>query len=126
MIRIRKSFTFVFGESEGDMEHPIGPSETVPDQTLSLKEILNRFVNGREIPSFQAVYSEEEFPDFSRMDLTELAEYKELNRQRIKDLEASIKRAREAEQAKKEAEDQKRQVQLPPAQPAGEPSPPAP
>ena len=50
------------------------PSLTIPDQTLSVKEIMDRFVRGlpvegAKIPIYEG--DESDLPDLSRMDLTE-------------------------------------------------------
>lgn len=56
------------------------PSLTVPDQVLSIRQIMDRFSRGLPIDGEQfAVYHGEDFelPDFSRMDLAEIQEYRE-------------------------------------------------
>lgn len=52
------------------------PSMTVPDQTLSMKDILRRFrqglpITGAKAPVFDDDGSEEYFPDLSKMDLAD-------------------------------------------------------
>lgn len=56
------------------------PSKTVPDQTMSIKDILDRHTRGLPIaggkqPIFHG--EEEDLPDFKSMDLAEIQEYKE-------------------------------------------------
>ena len=53
------------------------PSLTIPDQTLSVKEIMDRFVRGlpvegAKIPIYEG--DESDLPDLSKMDLTERQE----------------------------------------------------
>lgn len=46
------------------------PSETVPNMTLSLRELIDRYTRGQEIPSLKAVYDSEldhEMPDLTYM-----------------------------------------------------------
>lgn len=42
------------------------PSKTVPDQALSLSEMLNRYVRGGDVEVFTPLYSED-FPNVERM-----------------------------------------------------------
>lgn len=65
------------------------PSLTIPDQTMSIREIIDKYANGGVIETFNPYYGEEEdfnelLPDFRKMDLADrqqLAEefYNELN-----------------------------------------------
>lgn len=50
-----------------------GVSLTIPDQTMSLRELVTRFARGQEVPIFEPIYNdlEEDFPDVSRMDTLE-------------------------------------------------------
>jgi hypothetical protein len=58
-------------------------SLTVPDQALSIKEIMNRFARGLPIEQFKPLYDEnidedsEYLPDPRTMDLAERQEFKE-------------------------------------------------
>lgn len=63
-----------------DYEIPHGeindlPSETVPDMTMSLGEILKRYTRGGEVATFTPVYQNhddfDENPEFEKMDATE-------------------------------------------------------
>lgn len=53
-------------------------SETIPDMTLSLQDLLDRHTQGREIPEFHGSYDDENldeyFPDLRRLDLVEIQE----------------------------------------------------
>lgn len=69
-----------------DQETPEGESETVPDMTLTIPELLERHTRGQAIPiAGNAIYSEDELPDLSTLDLTEIAELRE-------DVQADIQR----------------------------------
>jgi len=52
------------------------PSCTIPDQALSIKEMLARYVRGQSVETFTPVYTDNEFiPDnLERMDVFERAE----------------------------------------------------
>lgn len=55
------------------------PTVTVPDMTMSLKEILKRYTRGGEIATLTPVYQQgedfDENPDISKMDATEKLQY---------------------------------------------------
>lgn len=65
-----------------------GISETLPDQTMSIRTLIQRYAHGLPIQGAKTPLYEgdEEFtPDFAKMDLTELDEYRESLETRIKD-----------------------------------------
>lgn len=62
------------------------PSQTVPDASLTIPQMIDRYVKGlplmgNKLPQF----NESDLPDFNKMDLTELAEYGEQLANRIKE-----------------------------------------
>lgn len=69
--------------SQGHLEHPKGISMTVPDETLSIKEILQRFVRGQPLdihfrPTFNIDESDFDSVDYMEAASLELAERSEL------------------------------------------------
>lgn len=52
------------------------PSKTVPNMTLSLKELLERYVRGQDVSIFEGSYDADDgdMPDVSRMDQLEKLE----------------------------------------------------
>lgn len=63
-------------------------SLTVPDQSMSIKEILNRYSRGLPIESFKPIYDDVEdpedyLPDPRTMDLAERQEYVEMVREEL-------------------------------------------
>lgn len=67
------------------------PSMTVPDQVMSLKEILDRFarglpLDGEKLPVWDG--EDDYFPDLSKMDLVDRQEYLEATRQEIDEIRA--------------------------------------
>lgn len=57
-----------------DCEKHSGDTETIPDQSLSVREILDRFTKGLGVPGGKVpmYYGEEvEYPNFDRMDISE-------------------------------------------------------
>lgn len=86
------------------------PSKTIPDQTMSIRELLQRHTRGLPLPQNSNYYfdGEEEFqsPDFSRMDLAEVEEFK---LKCADELEQIGIREKEKKEAKKLAELEKKQ-----------------
>ena len=59
-----------------------GISQTIPDQTMSIREIIDRYANGGIIERFTPTYGEEEdftemLPDLYKMDLADRQAYAE-------------------------------------------------
>lgn len=80
-ITIRSSSNFSLGDSIFDMEIPQGVSMTVPDQTLSLRELIDRYTRGVPVRTHQPVYNgDEDLPDFERLDLVDLDEARHFNK----------------------------------------------
>lgn len=71
------------------------PSLTVPDQSLSLRELLVNYTRGNDLPNSnkqQAFFDENEFiPDLKRMDLVDIQELMEENAQNASQLQQTIK-----------------------------------
>jgi len=99
MKTIRTSMNYAHGENPGDLEVP-NPDEvsvTVPDMTLTVKEILLRHTRGQLLPGTDAGYYESDIngeflPDFRTMDMTERDEYLENRKQRLSDVISKTKK----------------------------------
>lgn len=98
--------------SKEDLEHNFGPSLTVPDQSLSVSELLRRHraglpIDGKKMTFYDDEGNQEtmEFPDVRKMDISEIQEMIEKNREYIKELQESVETAnlliREKEQYEK-------------------------
>lgn len=91
-----------------------GPSNTVPDQSLTIKQILDRYARGMSLDPNIKVYeyssTEEnpELPDWKKLDLSEQQQYLEAARQNVRDIEqqlkAQVKTAKDNEIKKKREE----------------------
>lgn len=86
-----------------------GISQTVPNQVMSVREILQRFaaglpVSGQRVPFYddpEGVNDDAEgMPDLSRMDIEEVAELRRMNEDKIRVLNQKLK---DDEKAKSEA-----------------------
>lgn len=62
---------------EGDINNL--PSETEPDQAMSVREIISRYARGvsLDVKTYEPFYSDDEIPDIQSMDLEEIASYRE-------------------------------------------------
>lgn len=69
------------------------PSLTVPDQALSIREILDRFSRGLpSAPPLKAIYDEDDtYPDTRSMDLTEIDDLRQSVSEDMADMEAIIR-----------------------------------
>ena len=71
------------------------PSLTIPDQTMTIREILTRFSRGlpvdQKIPIYNESDSDEYFPDPRYMDLAERQELSEIFREELYQIKESSK-----------------------------------
>lgn len=81
--QFRSSSTFELGQLVNDYEQAVGISATVPDQTISLRELISNHTRGLPIPEFLPLFSDEEIPDINKMDLTEIDELRRSLRSEI-------------------------------------------
>jgi acyl-CoA reductase-like NAD-dependent aldehyde dehydrogenase len=84
-IKFRSAFSYIEKESEQEEKSSMEPSQTVPDMTLSLQELVQRYTRGQSVATFTPVYygEDEEFADVSRMDPIERIEYARYIREQI-------------------------------------------
>lgn len=88
----------------------IQPSMTEPDQCLSLREILQRYAQGKPLTkNNRLMYTGDDFtPDLRSMDLVEIDDLKKEVDQNIKEIQLDLKRSEaRAKQAAKKAEAEK-------------------
>lgn len=69
------------------------PSMTVPDQTLSLKTLLERYTRGQSVATFKPVYlgDEEEFAQFDSMDRLEKIDHLNNLKQQIDSYRSALR-----------------------------------
>lgn len=91
---IRRQFNPEYKGSEGEINTM--PSQTVPDMSLSIQELLLNHSRGihSEIKNYEGQYFEDEIPIFH--DITEMVEHKQELLDRIKEVENDIKATRAA------------------------------
>ncbi|WNK13164.1 MAG: hypothetical protein [Microvirus sp.] len=74
------------------------PSMTLPNQSMSMREIMSKFASGMPINASQReeIYDGEDFyPDPKTLDLAELQQIKEQYRDEIKEIESRQKKIKE-------------------------------
>ena len=86
-MKFRNMYTYVLSSGERNSL----PSVTVPDQTLSLKELVSRYTRGQSVEQFSAVYTDD--PDLTGLVGLDAVERVAALRS-VKDV---IRRARKAE-----------------------------
>lgn len=61
--------SFTARERVRNYEKPSGPSMTVPNMTLGLVELVQRYTRGFELPIQKGTYDDSEFGDIEKMDV---------------------------------------------------------
>jgi len=90
--------------SSADMEVNTQVSCTVPDQSLSMREILLRYVNGTVSDislNSELVYSED-MPDLRGIDISELQQLKKEAQADVKDIQAELNRRKAAQKEERD------------------------
>ncbi|QCS36951.1 hypothetical protein [Tortoise microvirus 32] len=74
------------------------PSQTIPDQTMSVREIMDRYARGLPISAGKVpIYDgDEDLPDFKKMDLSEQQELLRANAEHIERLQSDLSRPKES------------------------------
>lgn len=100
------------------------PSKTVPDQSMTIAEIISRTQKGLPVSGVRVpMYNETEdgvLPDISKMDISEIYELKRQIEKTEKDLRKKLQQEQEEEQLKQTEEFYRRKFQkheLPKTQP---------
>lgn len=115
-VKIRSAYDYDFSTIK--VLESGGLSETVPDQALTVREIMERFASGLDASHVNvSVWNGEDndLPDFSMMSTMDRAEYLHDNAQRIRELQqkASFEESQRLEAAmKRQLEQQQKQYPL--------------
>lgn len=100
---------------DSDYSHPIGHSLTVPDHTMSIREIITRYGQGRginasvKIPVFNG--EDVEFPDLKKMDLVDISTMVENARENRAMLEHQLNEEKRIQRELEQVENEKRKQQ---------------
>jgi hypothetical protein len=87
MRNVKNSLNYDYKEQKGEVNNL--PSMTIPDQTMSIRTIVDRYTSGLPVTGFTPVYDGEDFymPDPKTLDLVDRAELAE----KVKEEVSSIK-----------------------------------
>lgn len=93
--------------SQSHLEHPKGVSMTVPDESLTIKEILERFRRGQPLSIHtretlydpDATFDSQDLEEVGRMDITDRSELSQELRIRNSQLKADLEAAEAAKVA---------------------------
>lgn len=90
--------------SSADMEVNTQVSCTVPDQSLSIREILIRYANGTisDISLNNELVYSEDMPDLRGIDISELQQLKKEAQADVKEIEAELNRRNAAQKDERE------------------------
>lgn len=99
--KLYHSFNFVLEEHM--MEHPTGPSETIPGEVVDLASLIKRAMSGGQVMGFDDGYSDEDYPDLHQMDTIDIHTMRHENLEQIAQLqEQEAEIARELAERKKQ------------------------
>lgn len=88
------------------------PSKTVPDQSMTVKEMAHKLTNGMplSVGLKKPVYNGDTYvPDLSKMDLVEADEIRYEQAQRVKELKSNLKVQQDEQRKQKEQQQQQKQ-----------------
>lgn len=86
-MKVKNSLNYDYKEQQGEVNQL--PSMTIPDQTMSIRTIVDRYTRGLPVTGFTPVYEGEEFiPDPKTLDLTERAELAEQIKQEVESIKS--------------------------------------
>lgn len=97
-VTIRKSTTYRLKDEDQEKGDPL--SITIPDQSMEMREIYRRYAGGRPIDQSNReplYYGDIEVPDLKKLDLVDIAQLLEENRNRVEDLKAKLDEETEAQ-----------------------------
>lgn len=87
-MKVKNSLNYDYQDEKGEVNTL--PSMTIPDQTMSIRTIVDRYTRGLPITGFTPVYEGEDFymPDPKTLDLVERAELLERTKEEVESLKS--------------------------------------
>jgi len=87
-MKVKNSLNYDYTEIQEEVNSL--PSMTIPDQTMSIRTIVDRYTRGLPVTGFTPVYEGEDFymPDPRTLDLVERAELLEKTKQEVESLKS--------------------------------------
>jgi len=93
-MKVKNIYSSILFEKQYEQNNE--PSLTIPDQTLSIKQILERYASGQSLegktPYYDESESEEYYPEPRYMDLAEREEYANQIKEELQTIKESSKR----------------------------------
>jgi len=87
MQKVKNSLNYDYKEQKGEVNTL--PSMTIPDQTMSIRTIVDRYAKGLPVTSFTPIYEGEDYiPDPKTLDLVERQELAEQIRQEVESIKS--------------------------------------
>ena len=88
IMKVKNSLNYDYTEQKGEVNYL--PSMTIPDQTMSIRTIVDRYTRGLPVTGFTPIYDGEEFymPDPKTLDLVERQELVEQIKQEVEGLKS--------------------------------------
>jgi hypothetical protein len=88
MHKVKNSLNYEYQDQLGEVNTL--PSMTIPDQTMSIRTIVDRYAKGLPVSAFTPIYEGEDFymPDPKTLDLVERAELLENVKQEVESLKS--------------------------------------
>jgi hypothetical protein len=88
IMKVKNSLNYDYKQQEGEINTL--PSMTIPDQTMSIRKIVDRYTRGLPVSGFTPIYDGEEFymPDPKTLDLVERYEMAEQIKQEVEGLKS--------------------------------------
>jgi hypothetical protein len=88
MQKVKNSLNYDYKEQKGEVNTL--PSMTIPDLTMSIRTIVDRYAKGLPVTAFTPIYEGEDFymPDPKTLDLVDRAELLESAKQEVESLKS--------------------------------------
>ena len=88
MQKVKNSLNYDYTDQKGEVNTL--PSMTIPDQTMSIRTIVDRYAKGLPVTAFTPIYEGEDFymPDPKTLDLVDRAELLENVKQEVESLKS--------------------------------------
>jgi hypothetical protein len=88
MHKVKNSLNYEYKDQMGEVNSL--PSMTIPDQTMSIRTIVDRYARGLPITAFTPIYEGEDFymPDPKTLDLVDRAELLESAKQEVESIKS--------------------------------------
>lgn len=88
MQKVKNSLNYEYKDQLGEVNTL--PSMTIPDQTMSIRTIVDRYAKGLPVTAFTPIYEGEDFymPDPKTLDLVDRAELLESAKQEVESLKS--------------------------------------